>query len=155
MSTGYFSPTEDPSPRLSLSMQMPATGFPGVVSRRRHQVMEGELKFVTEQIWPPVSGDSFESSFGSQCKVHAKSLFGFPKQMVPLTEPGRATARRDGCVRVCACVCLCVEFGFHFHKPFLSQQPQSFGGQPWTECVHKQLLATEIVSFFSLSLFFL
>lgn len=134
VSTGYFSPTEDPSPCLSLSMQIPAAGFPGVVSRRRHQVMEGELKFVTEQIWPPVSGDSFESLFGSQCKVHAKSPFGFPKQMPPLqTPPDRARqscCKADGgCVRVCACVCLCVEFGFHFHKPFLSQQPPSSGGQ--------------------------
>lgn len=86
-------------------MQMPATGFPGVVSRRRHQVMEGELKFVTEQIWPPASGDSFESSFGSQCKVHAKSPFGFPKQMAPLTQgDGRGAAGRDGCVRVRVCL---------------------------------------------------
>lgn len=34
------------------------------------------------------------------------------------------------CERVCVCVCACVEFGFHFHKPFLSQQPSSIGGQP-------------------------
>lgn len=111
-------------------MQMPATGFPGVVSRRRHQVMEGELKFVTEQIWPPASGDSFECSFGSQCKVHAKSPFGFPKQMAPLTQGEGEVLRAEVDVCECVCVCVCVEFGFHFHKPFLSQQPSSIGGQP-------------------------
>lgn len=86
-------------------MQMPATGFPGVVSRRRHQVMEGELKFVTEQIWPPVSGDSFDSSFGSQCKVHAKSPFGFPKQMPPPPPRQSEGELLHGEMDVCECVC--------------------------------------------------